>query len=141
MDEYSSASKSYRTSYEHQFDSIRSSSFFWFWRIRFWPWMTVLRRIVFWRVRNNQTSKEFCRRDDSIPYLDNAKIIFLLTLQNTIRLSRYSVFHIAFLYDYWRRDRTLPNFTCINRWLLNYLCQRYLRNGFVENVKLWRWQI
>ena len=31
--------------------------------------------------------KEFCRLDDSIPYLDNAKIIFLLTLQNTIRPS------------------------------------------------------
>ena len=32
-----------------------------------------LRRVSFWRVRKNQTSKEFCRLDDSIPYLDNAE--------------------------------------------------------------------
>ena len=38
-------------------------------------------------VRKTQTSKEFRRHDDSIPYLDNAKIIFFLALQTEIRLS------------------------------------------------------
>ena len=38
-------------------------------------------------VRKNQTSKEFYRRDDSIPYLDNAKLFYFRTIQNGFRLS------------------------------------------------------
>ena len=38
-------------------------------------------------VRKNQTSKEFRRHDDSIPYLDNAKFILFRTTQNGSRLS------------------------------------------------------
>ena len=37
-------------------------------------------------VRKNQTSKEFRRHDDSIPYLDNAKLILFRTTQNGSRL-------------------------------------------------------
>ena len=37
----------------------------------------LLRRVSFCVVRKNQRSKEFSRHDDSIPYLDNAKLIFL----------------------------------------------------------------
>ena len=39
-------------------------------------------------VRKNQTSKEFNRRYDSIPYLDNAKLFYFRTIQNGFRLSR-----------------------------------------------------
>ena len=46
-----------------------------------------LRWDPFWVVRKNQTSKEFRRHDDSIPYLDNAKLILFWTTQNGSRLS------------------------------------------------------
>ena len=46
-----------------------------------------LRRDPFWVVRKNQTSKEFRRHDDSIPYLDNVKFILFWTTQNGSRLS------------------------------------------------------
>jgi len=48
---------------------------------------SMLRRDPFWLVRKNQTSKEFGRHDDSIPYLDNAKLILFRTTQNGSRLS------------------------------------------------------
>ena len=49
----------------------------------------LLRRVLFWRVSKNQTSKEFCRLGDSIPYLDNAKLFYFLTLENKNRLSSF----------------------------------------------------
>ena len=51
---------------------------------------SMLRRDPFWLVRKNQTSKEFGRHDDSIPYLDNAKLILFRTTQNGSRLSCYT---------------------------------------------------
>ena len=49
-----------------------------------------LRRVSFCVVRKNQRSKEFSRHDDSIPYLDNTKLILFLTTQNETRLSKYA---------------------------------------------------
>ena len=48
---------------------------------------SILRRVSFCVVRKNLRSKEFSRHDDSIPYLDNAKLILFLTTQNETRLS------------------------------------------------------
>ena len=54
----------------------------------------LLRRVSFCVVRKNQRSKEFSRYDDSIPYLDNAKLILFLTTQNETRLSDLEKFDL-----------------------------------------------
>ena len=48
------------------------------WVIANWLLPTKTRSI--WVVRKNQTSKEFYRRDDSIPHLDNAKLYYFRTI-------------------------------------------------------------
>ena len=47
----------------------------------------TLRRVSVLKIWKNQTSKELRRLNDSIPYLDNAKLFFLSIFNNEIRLS------------------------------------------------------
>ena len=54
-----------------------------------------LRRVSFWMVRKNHTSKELMPPDDSNPYLDNAKLFFWGTTQNKTRLSILRIFEYS----------------------------------------------
>ena len=68
---------------------VFNSEFFenWYFIWNFYMWFVKLRRDPFWVVRKNQTSKEFYRRDDSIAYIDNAKLFYFRTIHNGFRLS------------------------------------------------------
>ena len=45
-------------------------------------------------VRKNLRSKDFSRHDDSILYLDNAKLILFRTTQNETRLRCFGILHV-----------------------------------------------
>ena len=67
--------------------------------------ISTLRRDPFWVVRKNLTSKELYRRDDSIPYLDNAELFYFRTIQNGSRLRWASKIKIE------AHNDSLPMFT------------------------------
>ena len=72
----------------NDFDRTCSGLNFFFWKSSNDSQETILiRRVSVLKIWKNQTSKEFCRLNDSIPYLDNAELFFLPIFNNEIRLS------------------------------------------------------